>query len=219
MAGFLDPKAPSVEAEYVRYLEGDIFGKILFQNFAMNIWSLKSNQIKIPIGRYGDIGADATPRADALVLVGKKWLDVEIKFCRINIANKTRGDTEHNWAFTHILKTPAKEEKKFDILFAVGAEILGLEHPDYWSHLAAVSKAKAKKGIQVGVNALPHQKEYLNLCGTYIMPFHAIPTNHFRVTLGAIKGNHLFNRFSWGWDVERCRKLWHSAVAEALKGS
>ena len=37
MPGFLDRCAPSFEAEYLRYLDMDLFGKILFKNLATNV--------------------------------------------------------------------------------------------------------------------------------------------------------------------------------------
>ena len=54
MSGFLDKGAPSTEAEYIRYLEGDIFGKIIFKNFALNILKIPERDVKIPIGKWGD---------------------------------------------------------------------------------------------------------------------------------------------------------------------
>jgi hypothetical protein len=37
MGGFLDPNAVSTEAEYTRYLDPDVLGKIILKNFAVNV--------------------------------------------------------------------------------------------------------------------------------------------------------------------------------------
>ncbi len=226
MAGFLlDASAPSREAEYVRYLEGDIFGKILFRNFAINVFGLKEEQIDIPIGKWGDIGVDA-PHADARVKIGDRWLDVEIKFSRINIANKTNGHVKHNWAFGALLYSPKndrlkedidnkKEKKHYDILFAVGAEILGLEHPKYWQHLEHISVSRAQQGIKVSTDALPDQQEYRCLCGVFLVPFDELDgddRNYFRRNLERIDKEALSERFAWGWQMDRCQSLWRHAT-------
>jgi hypothetical protein len=54
MAGFLDPRAPSIEAEYARYLDADILGKIVFKNFLIHRAGAAQAPLHIPLGRYGD---------------------------------------------------------------------------------------------------------------------------------------------------------------------
>jgi hypothetical protein len=36
MPGSLDPKSPTVEAEYARFIDGDVLGKLVFKNFVVN---------------------------------------------------------------------------------------------------------------------------------------------------------------------------------------
>jgi hypothetical protein len=50
MQGFLDPSAPSILAEYSRYLDSDILGKILFRNFFLNVLKFRENEIYVPLG-------------------------------------------------------------------------------------------------------------------------------------------------------------------------
>jgi hypothetical protein len=56
MPGFLDPNAVSVEAEYTRYLDADVLGKIVLKNFAINVLGLDARDIRIPVSRHGDVG-------------------------------------------------------------------------------------------------------------------------------------------------------------------
>jgi hypothetical protein len=215
MPGFLDPQAPSVDAEYSRYLEGDVLGKIIFKNFLLNAIGLHEESICIPISRYGDIKADRRPKADALIREGGNWLDVEIKCARINIANKTLGYTRANWAFSNILKSPGKESKQYDMLFAVGIEIMGHEHPDYWRYLALVKAARSKSGIIINMDAKPHEPEYLSLCSFFILPFHQIQHNCFRVMVDQVSRCYLRPHHSWGFEQERLVALWKSCVEQA----
>jgi hypothetical protein len=65
MSGFLDPNAPSIEAEYPRYINGDIRGKILFKNFLLHRIGISPENIYIPLGRYVSWGAQNRPRKGA----------------------------------------------------------------------------------------------------------------------------------------------------------
>ncbi len=210
MTGFLDNDAPSVQSEYVRYIEGDIFGKILFRNFALNIFNLSEHDIHVPLGKW-ELRA-----GDARVKIGDCWRDVEIKCARINIANKPLGYRQENWAFNNLLRTPSKKPKKFDLLFAVGVQILGVEHPDYWQYLKEVSCQRSAAGFPVSVDVLPHEPAYLRLCGLYLVPFNDIPDNHLRRHLKHISSKPLGNMFSWGWDANSCRELWKAVQTGVL---
>ena len=53
---------PSICAEYFRYVEKDILGKILFKNFFLNVLNFPEEAIYIPLGR--------SPRYDTRKIVG-----------------------------------------------------------------------------------------------------------------------------------------------------
>jgi hypothetical protein len=57
MSGFLDEFAASIEAEYTRYLDPDLLGKIVFKKFALNVLGIEKDSIKIPLSRHGDLGS------------------------------------------------------------------------------------------------------------------------------------------------------------------
>lgn len=87
------------------------------------------DQVHIPLGRYGDAGAKYDKDKPNVVKhdvgdghVTTDWgrITFEIKCARINIANRYLGQTKGNWAFANIRSTPAKVEKKFDVLIAIG---------------------------------------------------------------------------------------------------
>jgi len=67
--GFLDNQAPTPESEYVRFLEGDIFGKMLLKSYFLRVVGLNENDIRIPIGKWGDMNADDHGAADASVRI------------------------------------------------------------------------------------------------------------------------------------------------------
>jgi len=213
--GFLDSQAPSKEAEYVRFLEGDIFGKYLFKSYLTHVVGLQESSIGIPIGKWGDIGAQHQSAADASVLVHERWLSVEIKLARLNIANKTHGQTQPNWAFNNILHSPSKAKKQYDLLFAVGVNVLGFENPRYWQHMKEAAMYLAERGVVITPDVLPHQPEFLHLCGAFVMPLSKVPTNHFRVTLRALPASPFNEHFSWLGNSEKARILWARATAAA----
>jgi len=215
VAGIIDRAAPSVEAEYVRFLEGDYLGKVIFWNFCTNIAGIKGEDIFIPIGKWGDVLNEHSPSADARVRIGKKWLNVEIKLARINIANKTIGQTAPNWAFGYINRSPGRKPKSYDLLFAVGIEILGFEQEQYWEYLRKVSSARTKAGYRTSDTACPSEREYLNLCGFFLMTRDSTP-NYFRVTLKSIETNQYKESFAWGWDKVLLRNNWDNVVSRAL---
>jgi hypothetical protein len=213
MPGFLDKNAPSPEAEYVRFLEGDVFGKLIFKSYLLRVLNLPENDFIIPIGKWGDMGAEFHGAADALVRVDGRWLDIEIKLARLNIANKTKGQTEPNWAFNNILHSPSKAAKSYNILFAVGINVLGFENPEYWSHFRSAVSALSSETPRLSESVMPHEPEFLSLCGAFVMPYSEIPTNHFRVTRRALSASHFNKYFSELSDTERSRSNWRKAVA------
>ena len=210
MAGFLDSRAPSIQAEYLRYLDGDILGKLIFKNFLVNIIGLSADDIYIPLGTWGDIGVGRDCRADAQFQSDAQWLDVEIKCAHINIANRTRGDLNENWAFTQLLKTPKGTPRKYDLAFAVGIRSLGFEDPRYWPYLE-------EHGFEI--TRLPHESQFLNRCGFLVMPFSDIPKNYFRVTLPALPKSQYFKYFAWGREPDKCLDIWNTTIRKIRKGS
>ena len=100
MPGFLDKSAVSVEAEYTRYLDPDILGKIVLKNFAMNVLGIDERHIRIPISRQGDLG-NYKDFCDAGIRVGSRTYSVETKCSRHNVAKKSRINAEPSprWLF------------------------------------------------------------------------------------------------------------------------
>ena len=50
----LDPLAPSITAEYRRYYDLDLLGKIITWNFFLNRLGYSPSVVHFPLGRYGD---------------------------------------------------------------------------------------------------------------------------------------------------------------------
>lgn len=215
MPGFLDKRAPSPEAEYVRFLEGDVFGKLIFKSYLLRVIGLDESDIRIPIGKWGDMDAESHGAADASVRVSDRWLAVEIKLARLNIANKTKGQTEPNWAFNNILHSPSKTTKAYDILFAVGVNVLGFENPRYWDYFSNTISIMSAQDPGMSESVMPHEPEFLNLCGAFVIPFSNIPSNHFRVTRRALSASRFNKYFSLLSDTEQSRGNWRDAVSAA----
>jgi len=212
MPGFLDKRAPAVEAEYGRYLDGDVLGKFLFKNFMRNRARVSNSDLHIPVGRFGDVGTSWTCGADAQVRFGGRWREVEIKCARVNIANRTSGGTTENWAFNRILKTSNGDSKTFDLAFFIAVRALGLEDPEYWPYLEKLENEYRRSRVPFKPNALPHEAEYLSLCSFIIMPYSRLAANYFRVMKSMLsKGDYSYYQ-AWGYEVRRCRLIWESAV-------
>lgn len=223
MAGFLDKNAPSPEAEYSRYLDGDILGKMLAKNFLVNRIGYPVEKIAIPLGRYGDSASKYSDLNSIVVDPGDGYIETEmgffsfeIKCARINIANRHKSQVAENWAFNNILKSPAKAAKKFDILIAIGVQVLGLEDERYWEHLQNSRERilKAKKEFSLNVQA--HESDFLNVCGFLVIPFDEIKTNHIRLTLPAIPKSPYYQYFSPGTDSDRCSSIWEAACKKKI---
>ena len=219
MTGFLDRHAPNIPAEYSRYLDGDILGKILAKNLLLNVLGYSDDRIFIPLGRYGNADVKyATPDkvlhdpGDGHVMHEDRKVTFEIKCARINIANRSRGSTQENWAFSNVRTTPKRVPKKYDVLIAVGLRTLGLEDERYWKYLEQVKALRAKQKRHFNVTSAPHEASFLATCSFFIMPMKEVPTNNFRLHVDAVdKG--IYGKFrGWGDESERCRKLWRQAV-------
>jgi hypothetical protein len=216
--GFLDKQAPSPEAEYVRFLDGDVFGKVILKSYLLRVIGLDESDIRVPIGKWGDTNVESHDIADASVRVNDRWLAVEVKLARLNIANKTKGQTEANWAFNNILRTPSKAGKRYDILFAVGVNVLGFENPGYWEYFRSTVSDLSATDPTLSERVLPHEPAFLNLCGAFVLAFSGIPNNHFRVTLRALSSSPFNQYFSLLSNSMRCKEIWASALAVAASG-
>ena len=146
MVGFLDLLAPNVAAEYARYIDGDLLGKLIAKNFLVNRLGYASEAVLTPLGRYGDARAKyATPGTvihdpgDGHVHTTQGRISYEVKCARINMGNRHTGNTAENWAFVNLLTTPAKVPKSYDVLIAIGIATLGLEDELGWQPAIAAS--------------------------------------------------------------------------------
>lgn len=217
MAGFLDATAPTVAAEYGRYLDGDLLGKFVFKNFMQNRVRTSPRDLRIPLGRFGDVGTTWNCCADAQVASGGRWIDVEIKCARVNIANRSKGGMSENWAYNKILETSTGERKRFDIAVFVAIRNLGVEDPKYWQYLKDLEQKYCDSKIMFRQNALPHEEDFLSICSFIIMPRSRVPDNYFRIALSAMPNSSYADYQAWGYDPLRCCSIWKSAM-NALRG-
>lgn len=210
MPGFLDVKSPSIEAEYARYIDGDVMGKIIFKSFLIHRIGLPITDIYIPLGRHGD----STCAGDAMVVVGSRRRSVEIKCANCNIVNRTIKDRDgrKNWAFAGLLKTPKGSSRSFDLAFCVGIQTLGLEDSRYWTDLVDLQAKAKRQGRDLDLTALPHQPSFLDRCCFFIMPRRGIVNTYFRVNVGAVAENKYQESYAWGYDMRRCRAIWGQAL-------
>lgn len=224
MVGFLDKNAPSPEAEYSRYLDGDILGKILAKNFMINRAGYRFENIFVPVGRYGDAETKYLDSNQVVVDPGDGYIETEIgkvtfeiKCARINIANRDKGRVAENWAFNNILTSPGKTKKKYDLLIAIGVDLLGLENAKYWEHLQNSKNKLQESGRSFSLETQAHQVDFLDICSFFIIPFNKINTNYFRVTLSAISKSLYCQNLASGSDSERCMAVWKGALGELAK--
>jgi hypothetical protein len=133
MGGFLDRDAPSLRAEYLRYVEKDILGKILFKNFFLNVLNFPEEAIYIPLGR----SSRYDPRkliGDAQILEQGRWLNAEIKCAYKRNTHLTRPNPLLTWGFDRVIHTAKKNSKSTcDFVFAVGINTRCLGDPAYWT--------------------------------------------------------------------------------------
>jgi hypothetical protein len=153
MSGFLDATAPSIEAEYGRYTDGDLLGKLITRNLLINRLEYGPEAVYIPVGRYGDAtkmyavpGTVAQDPGDGHVEIEGQQITFEVKCARLNIANRSAGQTAENWAFVNVQHSPGKAEKSYHVLIAIGVYALGLEDGRYWNHLLATHERLSKLG-------------------------------------------------------------------------
>jgi hypothetical protein len=215
MSGFLDPNAVSVEAEYTRYLDADILGKIVLKNFAINVLGLQFRDICIPVSRHGDVG-NYKDFCDAGIRIRGRTYSVETKCSRHIVAKKTRAvNPSPRWNFGKLLYSArsGRERTDYEILFAVGVDSPGFEDSEgYWRHLHAMPIRHLKNGRPFDFSVWPHDAAFLERCGFYIMPRVAIRVDQLDVTLAAIERRSDYEFFSWGNDFKRLRTVWQHAL-------
>jgi hypothetical protein len=216
MSGFLDSYAVSIKAEYTRYLDADILGKIVFKNFALNVLGIEEESIRIPLSRRGDLGT-YKDSADAGIRFENRSYSVETKISRWIVQKRNKIDPIPRWSFSG-LKHSAKgtERGQYDLVFAVGINAPGLEDSiGYWRHLLSLKKEAEKEGRDFDLSVWPHEPEFLNQCGIYVLPRKFI-FKHLKntpyITIRTIPERRDYDFFSWGHDIPRLRKIWQRAI-------
>jgi hypothetical protein len=213
MAGFLDIDAPSSIAEYSRYLDSDILGKILFKSFFLNILKFREREIYIPLGRSARYDERKLESSDAQVLVRGRWLNVEIKSSHINIIHPNDRTPLKCWSFSRMLYTSRKLRKNpFDFAFAVGIHSRGLGDPNYWHDFSNSSERHKNIGEDFHPETLPHESSFLSRCGIFLLPHECIRTNALAVTIATIEKTSYAPFFAWGHDIGRCRHVWSDVL-------
>jgi hypothetical protein len=211
----LDPNAVSIEAEYTRYLDSDILGKIVLKNFAINVLGLDSRDIRAPVSRHGDVG-NYKDFCDAGIRIGGRTYSIETKCSRHILAKKTRVvSPSPRWNFGRLLYSARSRRQRtdYELLFAVGVDSPGFEDSEgYWRHLHAMRFRHLREGRPFDFSVWPHEAQFLERCGFYIIPRVAIRVDQLDVTLAAIERRPDFEFFSWGHDFKRLRAVWQHAL-------
>lgn len=225
MPGYLDPAAPSISAEYVRYLDGDLLGKLVVRSLLINRLGYAAADVFTPIGRYGDAHpkyANTTAvthdPGDGHIQLAVGRITFEVKCARVNIANRSRGATTENWAFVNLVHSPGKTPKSYDVLVAVGVYVLGLEDHRYWEHLASACANLTKAGHSARIDALPHEEPFLSLCSFFVIARKHLPANYFRVNVVRARSGAYGKYQFWGYEHDRAKSIWTAAAAAALDG-
>jgi hypothetical protein len=108
------------------------------------------------------------------------------------------------------------ERSKYDLVFAVGIDAPGLEDSlGYWRHLHSLKKAAEAEGRDFDLSVWPHDPEFLNRCGIYVLPRQFISRhckNTLDITLRTMSERRDYQFFGWGYDVPQLRKIWRRAI-------
>lgn len=218
MTGFLDKNAPSIAAEYGRYVDGDILGKLIAKNFLLNRLGFKENQVYVPVGRYGDAVQKYKVKeqvnhdvGDGHVKSDGGRITFEVKCARINIANQYKGQAAENWAFSNVKTSPSKAPKAYDVLIAIGVRTLGLEDARYWKHLEDLKARRHEQGRLLRIDARPDEEDYLALCTFFIIRRKDLPTNFFRLTIRSLDDSSYAAYAAEGDDQTQCKAVWAAA--------
>jgi hypothetical protein len=210
--GYLDKQAKSVRVEFFRYVDKDIFGKILFKNFVTNILKLREPAFTVALARHGERHGRKLD-ADAEIYFRRKTINIEIKFSHLNIVHPDKENLRC-WSFSKVLETGKQQPKRFDFLFAVGVLSLGLSEADYWEELLATEREFRMRGRNFPLDAAPYDASFLNRCGFFIIPHAAIKTKGVTATVRADGVSQYKPFFAWGFDTARCNQLWQRVVEE-----
>src|SRR5207244_270736 len=106
--------AVSIKAEYTRYLDADLLGKILFKNFCLNVLGVKEESVKIALSRHGDLGTHKDP-SDAEIRFENHSYVVETKISRWQIQKRNRINPIPRWSFSGLKHSRIGTERgKYD---------------------------------------------------------------------------------------------------------
>lgn len=199
MAGFLDPQAPSIEAEYARYI--DILGKILLKNFLISRIGLDPTCLEMPLGSHGERGPRWRPH-DARLRLLDRVVTIEVKCSRV--LELEWNHPSDSWAFGRLLHTQGGRQHTYDVLLAFGIPDFSFNDTTHWSRAAETRPF------------LPHEPQYLDRCGIFFYTRKTLDRNFFRVSLARLPESVRWPRFSWGRDRTRCLGLWAQVLAESL---
>jgi len=219
LTGFLDQSAPGILAEYSRYIDGDLLGKLITKNYLVRRLGYAPEQIYIPLGRYGDAQVKFAKRGtvqkdlgDGHVETDSARVSFEIKCARINIRNQYLGYKAHDWAFVNLIRSPGGIAKTYDVLIAIGLVTLGLEQEGYWEHLREVCTNLEKAGHPSDINALPHKEAFLSFCSFFVIPRVCVKTNYFRALVDSVDSRWVAPYRAWGYNATRCKEVWTNAL-------
>jgi hypothetical protein len=217
MAGFLDPFAKSIEAEYTRYLADDILGKIIFKNFALNVLGVKPNDVSVTLSRHGDTGT-RRDSSDAGVRFQDRSYIVEAKISRWLVQKRNKISPINRWQFSKLKRSQSGTVRnKYDLVFAVGIDAPGLENPwGFWQHYDTQMRSAKIAGEPCGLSQWPHTPEFLKHCGIFILPRDLVLLadfpNSLYVTVRSVATHRCSDFFAWGSDIPRLKSVWHRAV-------
>lgn len=216
MPGFLDPYATSIEAEYARYFDADILGKIIFKNFALNVLGVKEEAIRIPLSRQGDLG-NYKDLSDAGIRFENRTYSIETKMSRWCVQKRHKINPVPRWMFSGLKRSATGTERgQYDLVFAVGINTPGLEDSlGYWRHLSALKSEAKKESRDIDLSAWPHERQFLSQCGLFILPrpfIFGCCANGIDVTIRTIAERQDYQFFGWGYDFARLQKVWHHAL-------
>lgn len=223
MPGFLDPLAVSYIAEYARYLDADILGKILFKNFAQNVLGTDEKAVRVALSRHGDQGAHKDS-SDAEIRYKNRSYVIETKISRWVVQKRNKLNPIPRWAFSGLKHSATGTQRgKYDVVFAAGINAPGLEDSEaYWRHLGSLKNAAKLEGRDFDLSAWPHKREFLSQCGFYILPrpyVFAHCKNKPYITIRSIPGRPDYEYFAWGYQESRLREIWQRALKEVNSAS
>ena len=233
MAGFLDPNAPSIEAEYVRFLDSDILGKFVFKRFMLDVIGASADEVFIPLGKRVAQVRLGRVCADAQVRIESKWIDIEIKCACLKRAAGASRRVREKWSPGGLTKTPKGLPRRYDIAFVVCVNLLGFDDQSYWQDLQRITKrneAICQKFPHLHPTRSfsqatgPDAVEYLTECTFFIIPFAAIRRNGFCAYPQKSKESNAFRAYpqkrneyaeyeATGRDRESCHALWTKVVS------